>query len=599
MPWAKEHFAVAFFGSFVLLGLGRSEAWAGPVGFDVNRLEPSETGSDWFANESLDLRGSGRLALGVVGDYGYKPLVIYNADGSERAAIVNRQLFDHIGAGLILVNRLRLDVSLPVAVYQDGNTGTFAGTSYASTNATTIGDLRVGADLRLLGEYGSAFTLALGVQARLPTGDRAAFTGDGSGEFRVGPRLMAAGDIGAFTYSARLAEVYRSSGEQLPGGLATIGSEFQFGAAAGVRLADRRLTFGPEVFGSTVTAGGAFAKRNTPVEVLLGGHYQFDNGLRLGVGGGPGLTRGVGEPEYRLLAAVEWLAPVKKKEPPPSDRDGDGIPDSADACPDVAGLASEDPKLNGCPPPDRDKDGVLDAVDACPDDAGAPSDDPKKNGCPDRDKDGIVDKEDACPDEAGQPSDDPKKNGCPDRDKDGIVDKGDACPDEAGQPSDDPKKNGCPDRDKDGVIDKEDACPDQPGPRDADPKKNGCPVARIEAGQIKITEQVRFKFGSAMILPESDPILLAVQEILEKHPEITRVSIEGHTDNKGSRALNMRLSASRSAAVVTWLVKHGVDGKRLESHGFGPDRPIDTNETDEGRQNNRRVEFHIQTNDGQ
>ena len=101
-----------------------------------------------------------------------------------------------------------------------------------------------------------------------------------------------------------------------------------------------------------------------------------------------------------------------------------------------------------------------------------------------------------------------------------------------------------------------------------------------------------------MILPESDPILLAVQEIVDKHPEITRVSVEGHTDNKGSRALNMRLSAARSAAVVTWLVKHGVDSKRLESHGFGPDRPIDTNETDEGRQNNRRVEFHIQSKDG-
>jgi outer membrane protein OmpA-like peptidoglycan-associated protein len=542
---------------------GSDAAAAGPIGFDVNRFDPSESGSDWFANESLDLRGNGRLALGLVGDYGYKPFVLYNGDDSERAAIVRHQLFAHFGVGLVLFDRLRLDASLPVALYQDGDTGTFQGTAVSSANATTLGDLRVGADLRLVGEYGSPFTLALGVQARLPTGDSASFTGDGSGEVRVGPRLMVAGDVGAFTYAARIAEEYRSTGQDVQG-LGTIGSELQFGAAAGLRVADRRLTLGPEIYGATVTQGDVFAKRTTPVELLVGGHYHAGGGVRFGVGGGPGLTRGVGEPEVRLLASVEWMPDVEKPAPPPppSDRDGDGIIDLLDACPDVPGMSSNDPKQNGCPPPDRDKDGILDPVDSCPDDPGPASDDPAKNGCPDRDKDGILDKVDACPDDPGQPSDDPAKNGCPDKDKDGI-------------------------------IDKLDACPDQPGPQDPDPKKNGCPVARIEAGQIKIMQQVKFAFGSARILPESDTILSAVQEIMEKHPEITKVSVEGHTDNRGSAALNKKLSANRAASVVTWLTNHGIDKKRLESHGYGPDRPIDSNTSDEGRQNNRRVEFHI------
>src|SRR5678810_1416914 len=95
----------------VVLGvvLFGERALAAPVGFDVNRLDPSERGSDWFANESLDLRGHVRPAVGLLGDYGYKPLVVYNADGSERAAIVKHQLYAHLGAGLILFDRLRLD----------------------------------------------------------------------------------------------------------------------------------------------------------------------------------------------------------------------------------------------------------------------------------------------------------------------------------------------------------------------------------------------------------------------------------------------------------------------------------------------------------
>jgi outer membrane protein OmpA-like peptidoglycan-associated protein len=71
------------------------------------------------------------------------------------------------------------------------------------------------------------------------------------------------------------------------------------------------------------------------------------------------------------------------------------------------------------------------------------------------------------------------------------------------------------------------------------------------------------------------------------------VSIEGHTDNRGTAAYNMGLSARRAASVVEWLVQHGVDASRLTSIGYGLTRPLDSNETDMGRRNNRRVEFHI------
>ncbi|HMA93946.1 MAG TPA: OmpA family protein, partial [Polyangiaceae bacterium] len=74
---------------------------------------------------------------------------------------------------------------------------------------------------------------------------------------------------------------------------------------------------------------------------------------------------------------------------------------------------------------------------------------------------------------------------------------------------------------------------------------------------------------------------------------IKRIQVQGHTDNRGAKGMNKALSDKRAAAVKKWLVNAGVEEKRLESKGFGQDQPIDTNDTDEGRQNNRRVQFII------
>jgi outer membrane protein OmpA-like peptidoglycan-associated protein len=393
------------------------------------------------------------------------------------------------------------------------------------------------------------------------------------GSVRVLPRLQAAGDVGWFSYAASAGFAYRGLDETFGG--TGLGSEVVFGASAGVHLVDRRLLMGPELYGSTVvTNGSAFVPAKTPLEILFGGHFLVEPAWRVGLGVAPGLTRGFGEPIIRALASIEWTP--QPPPPAPLDRDGDGIPDARDACPDQPGLPSEDPSKNGCPkppppppppPPDRDQDGVVDAEDACPDVAGVKTDDPKTNGCPpDRDHDGIVDAEDACPDVAGVKTDDPKTNGCP--------------PD--------------PDRDKDGVPNEEDACPDAPGPKNADPKKNGCPAAAVVGKRIVIVDQVKFATGSAKLLPASDKVLGAVLEVLQQHPEIAHLRVEGHTDDVGAAAMNQDLSTRRAAAVVAWLVAHGVDPKRMSSAGYGMDRPIDSNKTPEGRQNNRRVEFHIE-----
>ncbi|MEO8876990.1 MAG: OmpA family protein [Polyangiaceae bacterium] len=570
-------------------------ASAQEAGFVVNRFEPSERGSDWFTLDSLDLSGAARPAFGVVGDYNVRPLVIYDNNGNIQSSVVRNQFILHAGASFVFLDRFRIAADMPFQLFADGHQGTLNGVTYfPPANDQALGDLRLSADVRLLGQYGGVFTAAIGAQVSLPTGSQDNYMSDG--QVRVLPRAVVAGDVGPIAYSARLGIQYRGLDSNIGG--SNIGSEFTFGGSVGLRAFDHALLIGPEVYGSTVF-NDAFDKQSTPVEGVFGPHIFLNNGLRFGAGVGTGLSRGFGAPVVRTLFNIEYMPPYKA---PVTDRDGDGIPDDKDACPDVAGVGNNDPAKNGCPPPpppsDRDGDGIIDEQDACPDTKGVASDDPKKNGCPsDRDHDGILDQQDACPDVAGVNSDDPKKNGCPpDKDGDGILDADDACIDTPGVASTNPKYNGCPDDvDGDGIKNDVDACPEEKGEANSNPKKNGCPKAYVSNGQIRILDQVKFKTNSAAIVvgKDSDDILQAVLAILKNHPEIKAVSIEGHTDSTGVAAKNKTLSKARAASVVTWLVKHGIDKSRLSSVGYGQERPIGDNSTAEGKAENRRVEFHI------
>ncbi len=392
-----------------LLALSVSSSASAQENFALDRYEPSERGSDWFANESLDFRGHLRPALGIVGDWAYRPLVFYDANGDEQAAIVEHQVFAHIGGALVLWERLRLGVNVPLLVFTRGEALNVANSSFSTSEGTTVGDPRFSVDVRLVGNYRDPFSLAFGVQAFAPIGSQDAFASDG--KVRIRPRLMAAGDLGPVAYATQIGFNFRARDENI--GADPFGNEATFSAALGVRAADGSLLVGPEIFGSTVVSDsgdGFLERRTTPLEVIFGAKYHVSDDWRIGAGVGPGLTRGIGAPEVRVLASIEWFPDVEKAAAP-SDRDGDGILDDKDACPDEAGVASDDPKKNGCPeakPSDRDGDGILDDDDACPDEKGVPSDDPKKNGCPvvvppDRDGDGILDADERVSRRKGRP----------------------------------------------------------------------------------------------------------------------------------------------------------------------------------------------------
>lgn len=538
-------------------------------GFSIERYQPSEVGSDWFVTDSLDLRGSGRLALGVVGDWAHRPLVIYDQNNDYVRAPISHQVVLHAGAALIAADRIRFALSMPVLIVNRGVPGTVDGVTYQTKEGVAAGDLRGGVDVRVIGEYGDVFTTALGAQVHVPTGKRSAYASDG--KVRLDPHWLTAGDIGVFTYATSIGFDGRFQTQNFAGN--AFGPEITFAAAAGFRVANKKLVIGPELSGSTVATnsgrGGFLKKRTTPLELVLGTHLRVGD-VQLGGGFSPGLTRAVGTPDWRVLGSLVWFPEPPPPPPPPvTDRDGDGIGDAVDACPDTPGEPNGNPELNGCPPPK------------------------------DSDEDGIVDKDDACPAEPGVHSDDPAKNGCPlpkDRDNDGIVDTDDACPDTPGVKSDDPAKNGCPlpkDTDGDGIVDTDDACPNDPGPANDDPKKNGCPKAIVTKTEVKILERIEFDTAKATIRPESVDVLEDVANVLEKHPELEKIEVQGHTDNRGAAAFNRALSNRRAKAVKDWLVKRGIDASRLTTKGYGPDEPIDSNATDEGRQNNRRVQFII------
>lgn len=334
-----------------------------------------------------------------------------------------------------------------------------------------------------------------------------------------------------------------------------------------------------------------------------------------------------------------------------NDRDGDGITDEEDSCPDQPGKA----ETKGCP--DADNDGVADNVDLCPNEAG----DKAFSGCPDSDGDGIADRDDACPQQAGTkdakgcpdadgdgvadsldecPTDAGTINGCPDSDNDGIADKYDDCPNEAGlaanggcpikdedgdgvADSDDEcpgekgtqASRGCPDRDGDGVADKYDNCPDKAGefsgcpdtdgdglddyqdkcPEQAGLADNGgCPEIKKEEQEVLdlAMRAVQFESGRATLKIESYRILNQIGDIMKKYPGYSLL-IAGHTDDVGSSSTNQRLSEERARACYDYLSALGIDDERMSYVGYGEDRPIASNSTREGKSLNRRTEFDL------
>jgi outer membrane protein OmpA-like peptidoglycan-associated protein len=561
---------------------------ASAQGFQVERYEPTPAGTVFHMVNHPWYSSTRWFAAGLTLDYGHDPLVLTGTNGDT--TIIEHQLYGHLDLAGSFLDRIQINFSLPLAFYEAGTSS--AGASPLSGAA--VGDPRLGLFVRLWGHPDKdPFSIHLGGYLWVPIGAEGNHSGDQT--VRGVPQIILAGlGVGHLRWAVNTGFLIRQEASigMTPN---SIGTEWQLGAALGYTDSKKLLNVGPELnFATVIVEGKAFTQAGSALEVLLGASYNIAKLIQIGAGVGFGALREPGTPDARVLFRLAY-APIREEKP--KDRDGDGVFDKDDQCPDEKGL----PELNGCPVRDRDGDGVPDHKDMCPDKAAGPKPDPAKPGCPfvvtDSDGDGIPDAEDKCPTVAAGDHPDPLKKGCPfnDKDNDGVPDEEDACPDVAAGDHPDPSKAGCPlkDSDSDGIMDDADACPDRPGPSDPDPKKNGCPQIVIKSGKTTVLQPVHFARNKETILPNSFPMLQEVAKTMVANQQIKRVSIEGHADDTGTKSWNQKLSEKRAKSVMDFLIKAGVKRQRLEYHGFGDTRPLSADRSEEARAFNRRVEFRI------
>ncbi len=191
----------------------------------------------------------------------------------------------------------------------------------------------------------------------------------------------------------------------------------------------------------------------------------------------------------------------------------------------------------------------------------------------------------------------------PDGDYDGVPDSLDQCPQVVEDHDGFEDEDGCPDLDDDNddLPDSEDRCPRAPETVNGYEEEDGCPDAlpgsreRIEwnGNEIRLRQRVYFAVGRWQVPPLFNPILTELGDFLVAHPEIRRLRVEGHSDDRGTRREGFSLSLRRAQSVVAFLVERGVSAGRLEPVGFGDTAPLDRAHDEVTRARNRRIEFII------
>ncbi|MEM7436757.1 MAG: OmpA family protein [Myxococcota bacterium] len=536
---------------------------------DLNQFRPAELATDGFAVSTADGQGHKRFGVSLWVDYSDDAFRIASGPDDD-IELVHQQVTGHLMWNLGLWDHLVLFMDIPYhfVIRADDGAGSELPASLQSLapNGGSLGDIYFGARGNLYGTRDDIVQVALQATLTINTASLSKSGQAYAGQADEGPYIggwfeaMLNFNVGKFIRIPLQAGYRLATADVQVTPELEVGDEWTFGGGVMAMLGQDHFMISAEAFGRTAANPSTRTEQQTPVEVLGGFKWLPDFGLAVGVGGSAGVTNGYGAPDWRVFAMVGYTMPGKEKI---QDADGDGVPDDTDECPndaeDLDGFQDED----GCPDLDNDGDGIPDVDDRCPDEAEDIDGFEDGDGCPDLDNDGdgIPDVDDQCPDDAGPI----ENNGCPD-----------------------------PDADGDGVPDRIDNCPKEPGTAD----NQGCQdkqLVVIGDGQLEILEKVYFRKGSAKLQKRSWALLDNVAAVLNAHPEITKVRVEGHSDKSGNFQYNMRLSKKRADTVVRYLVGRGkVRRSRLVAKGLGPKEPLVPDaKTKEEMALNRRVEFHI------
>jgi OmpA-OmpF porin, OOP family len=568
------------------------------AGLDTHLFRPAMDSKGLFSVNGTDILGHRDLSFGLILDYGHDLL---------RAP--DNVLIEHSFQGTLqfnygLFNRVVVGVDLPVDLMSGEPTTEVPGWGPQRLDYQGFGYVGAHAKWRILKvEHG--FGLAAGIQIGDGLSGAAANAGADPG-FWYWPMIMAERRFGS-TGQLRLAinGGYRghsatSTTLVLKDGTFADGSLFTYGAGASYRILES-LDLVAETYGTYLLASGADSAVKLSSEAVGGIKLFVERNSYFMLGGGARYTTGFEAADERAFLGFVF-------EPSIGDRDGDGIKDDVDQCPDdpedFDGFKDED----GCPDPDNDNDGIPDVDDRCPN---VPEDRDgieDQDGCPesedgDRDGDGIPDSKDKCPDEPEDRDGFQDEDGCPDpdNDKDGIPDKLDQCPNDPEDKDGFQDQDGCPDpdNDKDGIPDVIDKCPNEPETFNGFEDEDGCPdkgSVIIQDNNIVILDKIKFKKASAEILPESNKILDAVATTLEHHPEFSLIEVAGHADERASDEYNLKLTQDRVNSVMRALIARGLEKNRLRSKGYGEFCPLEDGHNEAAWEENRRVEFKIVKN---
>jgi OOP family OmpA-OmpF porin len=535
---------------FALVALsGDANAQGGAV--SAERFQPAPGPRNFLTVETARVDGDMSYSFGVLADYANDPFRLRHClpgpcstAGSSVSDldVIKNLVTANLLASITPTPRLQIGLRVPIA-YASGQgvdlnqaTAGYGQPIAGGVSGVTLGDPALELKVRALGQAKSPVTAGLSASISAPIGQAISpelYVGDSS---PVGTlRAIVDADLGRFFVAANVGGAFRSTTHL---GTLDLGPEFRAGVGAGVRPTPE-LAFLVE---GVATTNFTTDQGTNTAEADLAARYAFRGTPVIAtLGGGAGLNEGIGAPTFRIFLGLGVNVERGASPGVDQDIDKDGIPNDEDRCPLEGGDVVRLPgKFYGCPKRDSDGDGIPDFLDACPDQRGVASNDPALNGCED-----------------------------PDRDHDGIPNDRDKCPDAP------ETYNGFEDAD---------GCPDTPPIR-----------VEVRSDQIVvINETINFDFKSERIVgTRSFEALDMVVEAIKAHPEIKQIEVAGHTDSVGPRDVNLRYSKARAAVVVAYLVSKGVAPSRLVSNGYGPDKPVSSNETEEGRAQNRRVQFNI------
>jgi outer membrane protein OmpA-like peptidoglycan-associated protein len=393
-----------------LVGYAQSNPYTRNIDLVVDKPTPTQDSAIAVDGAVTRVKGSYQLEFLLDANFG---LMALNSGNQQLGNLIPFRLDGHFMGSYQLLRWLELSADLPVTFYQSQNFGllTSAGITTTGVDAAGLGDFRVLPRFTLLRPEQTFLGLGVGAVAevRFPTGNGQSFMGGDS--FVFAPRATAERAFGPVRLLLNLGIRIREPGQflnlevhnELQGGLAAIWA-LPFIHFAHVDrpelLAEMNLSTAAQ---DPLTFSGAIYNKS-PWELLVGAraHVAERWGVELDLGRGLTGEPGYGREGFRVIGAVRYDLDKGRKPPPGLDRDGDGVADSEDRCPNLPGPASN----HGCPlNQDTDGDGIPDAEDACPEQAGPA----EYDGCPDSDGDQIPDNVDKCPDRPG-----PAENeGCP------------------------------------------------------------------------------------------------------------------------------------------------------------------------------------------